>query len=153
MINPTFVFDLLGYQSISDIFVFAQNPNVALVSRSFYEVSQNTNVQARYFLFGPRKTENFKIGDFYRRRKKLKEKEDLAVILADKMDIHIGWSFSIYDRNFLYYWPKCLKKLIYMNRLVAVDEAGNKRTSIENHSSKKRKIEEKYDVEPTVDLR
>ncbi|PWA02675.1 hypothetical protein BB558_001163, partial [Smittium angustum] len=83
------MFDLLSYQTISDIFIFSQNPNLALVSKTFYEVSQNTSVQARYFLFGPRKTDE-QIADFYSKYKKLKLKEDLAVILTDKMDVELG---------------------------------------------------------------
>ncbi|PVZ97577.1 hypothetical protein BB558_006453, partial [Smittium angustum] len=145
------MFDLLSYQTISDIFIFSQNPNLALVSKTFYEVSQNTSVQARYFLFGPRKTDE-QIADFYSKYKKLKLKEDLAVILTDKMDVELGWFHSIYRRTFQYCWAKCLKKMIGMYKLVIVDETENGTTVIEHHKVKKRKLNEKYDIRPVVNI-
>ncbi|PVU89534.1 hypothetical protein BB559_003328 [Furculomyces boomerangus] len=148
MIQDVSHFDLLSYQTIADIFVYSQNPNLATISKSFYNVSSSTNIQVRYFLYGSRKFNTDLIQEFFHKYSKLAKKEEFSIGLIGKMDLTLGNHQSIISRTIENGWINCMKKIVACSKLVPIIDFSNGQN---DQSNKKPKIE-RYDIVSTINL-
>ncbi|PWA00742.1 hypothetical protein BB558_003210 [Smittium angustum] len=132
-------FEQLDFLTTSKIFIECQRPELSTLSRSFYEVSHSTSVQAKFLIkeFGINRVYG-KFG-FQRVYRKLSQKENVYLALIKRKVSPFNYPYSMFGDCLERGWLKLLEKLLTLNKLQLVSEPNNISSKI-------------YTVVPIVDI-
>ncbi|PVZ97796.1 hypothetical protein BB558_005161 [Smittium angustum] len=135
--------DNLSYEILSLIFIWSRNPNLALVSRSFYEVSKSVTVQANTLIgiFGKRR--DIESSRMLKKYPKLAMKRKLYIALLRK-GLFLDQNLPLYERPFALGWIDVINQMLQQTKLVEVSEAER----VENLDQKTSEQQELYIIEP-----
>ncbi|PVU90035.1 hypothetical protein BB559_004821 [Furculomyces boomerangus] len=114
----------LTYETLCRIFIFANRPDLSLLSHTFYSISKELSVQSDILLkeFGKERCfENTGISLVY---PKLAKKEQLVLTLLRKGAV-ISENDPIYENVFILGWEKVLDHLLKMCYLAEISEKPN----------------------------
>ncbi|PWA01735.1 hypothetical protein BB558_002153 [Smittium angustum] len=137
-------FDLLDYQTTITIFVYTQNPILTRISKSFYNVAQETSTQVKYCRYGFNSHSIYQLLNKYKR---LGKKESLVLQLINKFDV-IQEEKSILNIILKNGLKQCVAEILRMSRVFPVNQ--NSVRLIDSQLPTNQELQLFYDIEPIV---